>query len=723
MNTISGKEDGILLKKTISGFFAVIFIFAAAFSISVCAAPTDTYTHTDIQGGNTDLQLSRELYTAVKTISAGGLQLDNALSGITDICTASDGSVLLLCGEESRIVWLEANGALRSELTVISSDGTPIDYSGSQGIYCDKNGILYLCDTVNARVLLLDSNGTVIRDIRCPDSELIPEDFMFQPVAVARDSQDYTYILSLGCYYGALMFSPEGSFMGFYGSNTVSSSALDTLSYLWDKLTSNDTKRSASLKKLPYSFVDFTFDADGYLVTCTGKTDSSSNGAGQIRKISPNGANILYKRDPRGGSIASTTLNFLESKMVLQEKNTGKYRAQEIVAVEVSEDNYIFALDSTNGTIYLYDSQCNLLGAFAGGLETGEQLGVFNKPVSTTLVSDDLWVADYKNNSVTVFRPTEYGTLLRKAQTLYLRGDYEEAKPLWEMVLSKDRGNQLAYRGLAMVSYNDGNYSQAKEYARSALDYSVYDLAWKAILSDFFAKNFVWMLLALTLVVGVSVWAALSLKKKKRALIENEEVKLMLTVPFHPFRNYEDLKYRKHGSVKLAILLMLLLYLSFVLKSTVSGFLYTDVAINKYNAIYTLAQTIGLLLLWSVANWLVCSMFSGKGTFREVYISTTYALVPLIIYTFLYTLFSNFLPLSASGFLNGLGTAVWIFTFFLICIAMITVHEYDFFKFLLTGIVVVFFMILAVFVLFMCAILIKQFISFVVSVYEEIAYR
>ena len=58
---------------------------------------------------------------------------------------------------------------------------------------------------------------------------------------------------------------------------------------------------------------------------------------------------------------------------------------------------------------------------------------------------------------------------------------------------------------------------------------------------------------------------------------------------------------------------------------------------------------------------------------------------------------SNFLPLSAVGFLNGLGTAVWIFTFFLIAVAMITVQEYDFFKFLLTGIAIAFFMILAVF--------------------------
>ena len=297
MNANSGKEDGILLRKTISGVFAALLIFVTVFSIPIYAAPTDTYTHTDMQGGTTDLQLSRELYTAVRTVTAGDLMIDKPLSGITDICSASDGSVLLLCGEESRIVWIEADGILRRELTVTSSNGTPIDYSGAQGIYCDINGMLYICDTVNARVLVINTEGTVIKEIKSPDSDLIPDDFMFQPVAIAHDSQNYTYILSLGCYYGALMFSPDGSFMGFYGSNTVAGSALDTLSYLWNKLTSNDTKRSSSLKKLPYSFVDFAFDADGFMVTSTGKTDSASNGKGQIRKISPNGTNILFKRD------------------------------------------------------------------------------------------------------------------------------------------------------------------------------------------------------------------------------------------------------------------------------------------------------------------------------------------------------------------------------------------------------------------------------------------
>ena len=103
--------------------------------------------------------------------------------------------------------------------------------------------------------------------------------------------------------------------------------------------------------------------------------------------------------------------------------------------------------------------------------------------------------------------------------------------------------------------------------------------------------------------------------------------------------------------------------------------------------------------------------------------ATIYAFMPMIIFTFIRVIVSHVLPLSAMGLVNGLQTAIWIFTFFLICIAMMTVHEYDFFKFALTGIVIVFFMILIVFVLLLIGVFLQQFWEFLYGIYEEAVYR
>ena len=295
--------------------------------------------------------------------------------------------------------------------------------------------------------------------------------------------------------------------------------------------------------------------------------------------------------------------------------------------------------------------------------------------------------------------------------------------PLWEIVLSMDRNSQLAYRGLAMAYYNKGEYQKALEAAKTAVDYTVYDLAWNAILSRKLGNNFEIVVLVVALVAGFIVAAVVYLKKKNLYFKLNPKLKLVLEAPFHPFRSFDDLKYKNMGSLKIAIILTVLFYISGVLKATKSGFLYTNVRIGDYNSLYTLGSTVGLILLWSVCNFLVCSMFEGKGTLREVYIASTYTLAPYILFTFIRTLLSNFLPMSALGVLNGFETALVLYTFFMLCIAMITVHEFDFFKFILTGIVIVFSMILMVFIIFMCAILLKQFGSFLYSLYEETAYR
>ena len=69
----------------------------------------------------------------------------------------------------------------------------------------------------------------------------------------------------------------------------------------------------------------------------------------------------------------------------------------------------------------------------------------------------------------------------------------------------------------------------------------------------------------------------------------------------------------------------------------------------------------------------------------------------------------------ASAEMSLEGGIVFGVVIFLIIVAEIEIHEYDFFKVLLTGIAIIFFMILVVFIALMFVILLKQFYSFIVS--------
>lgn len=709
-----------MLKKSVCVLILIVLIVSMA--VPVAAAPTDSYTRVDVPGGVSEVRPAREMYKANQKITAHSLGIQNALEDISDVCSCVDGSILILCGDDSRIVKINSDYTYNCEISLRDEANNIIDFSGAQGIFSDENNDIFIADTKNARIIVADSSGLIKEILNTPESKLIPDDFKYNPVSVARDSKGYTYILSSGCYYGALQYSPDNEFMGFYGANTVKSSALDTLSYLWDRLTSNEVKQAASVKELPYSFVDFCLDSDGYLITCTGSTDTETIGQGQIRMISPNGTNILYKRNLRGGSSTSDSVNFLEEKSIVKKEGSSGAVPQNIVSITVNDDNYIFALDRTNGTIYVYDIECNLLSAFGGGLGEGEQLGTFKTPIALALSGSSILVADSDDMSITVFEQTEYASLFYQAQTCYLKGDYVEAKSLWENVLENDRNNQLAYRGLAMVYYMEGDYEKSLEFARIASDYTVYDLAYQAVLSKFLANNFIWIILAVLVIISAIIIVLIKLKKQKKVLITNNKIKLLLSVPLHPFSSFDDLKYKKLGSLKIAVSLTVLYYLAQFLRDTASGFLYTDTVMKNYNSLYTLGGTVGLIVLWSVSNWLVCTLFSGKGTFKEVYVSTIYSILPYVCFMFISVALTHLLPLSASGIISGLETAVLIYTLFLLCVAMMKIHEYDFFKFLLTSIVTILFMILVVFVIFMCVILLQQVGQFISSVYTEIRY-
>ncbi len=691
-------------------FTVMLLVSILLSSVSVSAV---SFTHRDNVDGSSSTVLSGETYMAKTTVSAVDYNLEESFSDMSDMCVFGD-KIYVLCAKKSFIAVINKDYTFDRVIEPVDGDGYKVKFKGAQGIYVEDDSI-YVCDTNHEKIIILDTKGLLKEEIKCPKSSLIPKDFVYQPMRIVKDNDGYMYVLSLGCFYGLMTFSPENEFMGFYGANQVKSTVLDTFSYMFELLTSNDTKKSASEKKLPYSFVDVSLDSDGFITACTGKTEDWNNSSGQIRKLSPTGVNILKKKNLDGSTSSADSYNFLENTVVTK---FGSARMQSFVSIEC-DGNFIYALDRTYGVIYIYDTDCNLVGTFGGGIGKGIRLGQFKDPVSVVVNGDDVLVADAKNENITVFSKTNYGKLLLNAQNLQLSGKYEEALPKWEEVLSYDSGCQIAYRGLALDYYNNKDYSKTMQYAKQGKDYSTYDLAYQVVLKKAVADNFVWIVIISVLIIGFVVFAVIKLKSKH---IKNDKLSTLFSFAIHPFNSVSDIKYKKKGSLLYSSVIVCLFFLAKALEATASGFLFTKQDIENYNLFYTIIQTFGLVALWTVSNWLVCTLFSGKGTVKEVYICTSYALMPIVIFTFVKILFSYFLPLSSLGLVNGFYIAVLLYSLFLICVSIVTVHEYSFGKFILTSIVTVLGMILIVFVIFIMIILLQQFWNLLYSVLMEIFY-
>lgn len=693
-------------------------VLMSSFTV-LAASPVEAYVNQTDVDGSTETVYSRDVYEASRQINASSLGVEKP-EGITDIYYEEGGEIYLLNGKSSQILVLDQDYKFVKELKICEEDGSSCDFTGAEGIYINKKKEIFIADTINGRVLIANSEGVVTQCLESPQSDVIPEDFYFQPKRVMEDKEGYFYVLSSGCYYGALLYSSEYEFLGFYGANEVESTILDTLSYLWELLTSNDEKKSQQTQELPYTVIDLAMDQDGYVYTCTGLSDYNQLGKGQIRKISPGGSNILYHRDFDGTASSSSNYNFLEAELV---KRLGYVRGQNLVALDVSAQGNIYALDATYGKIYMYDQDCNLLTVFGSGTGVGAQLGTFQTPVALAVVGDDVLAVDSKTASLTVFELTDFGKTLIQAQEMYFDSNYVEAMPYWEEILSQDGNNRLAYRGLAKAYYVQDDMDNALKYAKKGMDYATYDDAHQEKITDFVQSNFLWIFLLLILIIVAFVVLLLRIRKRETPLIRNEKVRCFFSTLLHPFQAFHDVKYKKFGSMKIAVGVTMLLLLSAILKNTCCGFLFRRNDAESYSALFTVAQTAGLLVLWSVANWAICTIMEGKGRLKEVYIVSSYAVLPLALYNFIYLALSHVVAVESVDAIVGFKTFVLIYAFCILSVGIMAIHEYNFPKFLWTSVVAVLIMALVVFIGFVIVILLQQLGNFLLSLFMEVVYR
>ncbi len=704
------------MKRIIAVLISLVLLFG---SMTVSAAdadmeklPYDTYSYWQ-DDGDRYLAGSRAMYE-VKGAFSGEDMGTTALTEPTDIVTGPDGRVYILDSVNSRIVVTDGNLSL---VTVIESFGDRT-FKGAKGLTVFENGDIYVADTENMRVLVGGIDGSLKKELTCPEDEIIPDDFMFNPVQITVDKNGYLYVLSDGSFYGALVYAPDGTTEGFFGANRVNASVGDLLDTLWNRWFMTDEQRASQIQKIPYQFSDLVADKSGLLYTTTGSLSSWGTQRGQIRCLGPAGTNVMKNRVGRD-AVDSDSFNFADQGVA--SLAVGQ-RVQNFVSID-EENGYIYALDQTYGKVFVYSQNCELLTVIGGGVKLGTQKGTFETAVALAVYEDTIYVLDSVKGNVTVFTMNEYGALVKEAAKLTGTGKYTEASPLWQQVISLDRNNQLAYRGLARDALACGKYNAAMKYAKMGIDRGIYDQAFEYVRNSFLEKYL--SLIIVLLVLAAAGIAVLVIFKKRGKIpsINAPKLSLALSASIHPFDNFRAVRYKGQGSLIIATVLLILFYISGVLADFYSGFAHSDFNADNYNSLLTLIGTVGVVVLWVICNWAVSVLAEGKGKMKEVYIVACYSLVPQIVSSILCLILSNVLLIKEATAITVVSTICLILTGLLLCIGTMIIHEFDFFKFLLTTVITVVAMAIVIFLCFMIIILLQQFFAFIRTVFIEVTYR
>ena len=696
------------MKRFLKSVFAmclVILLIAASSLIASAEVPYDSYTYWSDVGEENKAVYNRPMYSAEVSIDALSLGISE-FSKITDITFDSNGNLYIL-DNNSRIVVLDNNYNFSHEIGLINGEES---YNEANSIYIAKDNTIYICDTEGHRILHINSTGELINIITLPKALLIPDDFDFRPINMVIDDYGYTYILSDGSYYGALLYDANMQFLGFYGANTVTASISGVLSNIKNRVFPNNTKIEKSSKRLPFCFVDLAINKQGFIYTSTGYTDSARKG--QVRKLGPGlGNNILGSDD----------ISFVDNR-VNTSYNDGAVSKQDIFDIEIDDNGFVYGLESAFGKVFIYDPDCRTISVFGGGMGFGSQVGTF-VTASALAIKDngnDVLVADGGTNKITLFKVTDFGTKVKKLINLTLKGEYSEAKEGWEDILALDNNFQPAYGALARAYINEGDYDTALELAKKGYDRETYAIAFEYKRSEIISDNFALIFITIALVVVLLIVFLAVSSRKKITFIRNKEVSLMFSVLAHPSNVFTDIKEKKQGSLLLCVISVIVFYIVSILQTLKGGFLFTIYDPASFNSIWLFVKTAGLVVLWVVANWMVCTLLGGKGRFKEIAIVTCYSLLPLIIEGIINIVLTNVLLPNEASFLNILSAIAIIYFVMLMIIGLMKIHDFSMGRLLGTSVLSIAGVAAIIFLAIAIVILIQQFGGFIATVITEI---
>ena len=201
-----------------------------------------------------------------------------------------------------------------------------------------------------------------------------------------------------------------------------------------------------------------------------------------------------------------------------------------------------------------------------------------------------------------------------------------------------------------------------------------------------------------------------------------EEVAYGFHVALHPFDGFWDLKHERRGSVRGALFWLILVILAFTYQAVGQGYIFNSTA--TMTSVFTQITAIVVpLLLWSAANWCLTTLFDGEGSFKDIFIATCYATVPMTPLVIFATILTNFVCKSEMTFVNLIIGIAWVWFGLLLFFGMMITHDYSLGKNILISISTILGMAVIMFIAILFSGLLIKMVSFVVNIVTEISFR
>ena len=717
---------------------AFVLLFGVVYSSAYVAYDTYTYSISGKQ------MLSPTAYSTNTSITStdmglkdkfGGLQLNDA----EDVVTDELGNVYIADAGNNRIVVLNKYYKVTNVIDTYYDDaGREVKFNHPEGVFvtdpnktADGSSYIYVCDTKNQAIVVYDREFNYVKTFTAPSSPLLdPADFI--PNAVAVDIYGRIFVVAEQTYEGIIVLSNTGDFTGYIGAQKVSYSIIDII---WRKFQTKE-QLAQQTKNLSDPYNNITVDDDGFVYATSDKVSeteqykaikSKASDYSPVKKLNSTGHEIMKRNgffDP-GGEVD-----------VFYAKDVSK-----ISDVALGPEGMWTILDYKRSKLFTYDQQGNLLFAFGDGGEYGqggELLGNGENVQAITYQTIDdtsyLLVLDETNDTsnrfkLVVYSPTEYCETIISALRNQNEHDYDSSIRYWQDVLTKNNNFDLAYIGIGKALFSQGKYQEAYKVLQNAYETTYASKAFAEFRKDLIGN---WIILivivAIALIVGIVKFLGYAKRKNKETTLKVgrktywEELLFVFHLSFHPFDGFWDLKHEKRGSVRAASTILGITILALFYNSIGKGYLFNPE--DKYSTIFVSIISVAIpIILWSVANWCLTTLFDGEGSFKDIYIATCYSLAPLPLFLIVSTVLTNVMTTTEGSMVKLLVTIGVIWMAMLLFFGTLVTHDYSLGKNVITILGTVLAMIVIMFVIILFSSLVMKMVTFVIAIVKEIGNR
>lgn len=705
------------LIRIVSLVFAAIMLFAVPAS---AAKPYQTYTYS-IDGFALN---SPDAYTPIMTVDSNYMGLKKAFDDPRDLFVDKDMNVYLVDAKNNKVHVLDRYYKLKfsiGEKTFINDQGVKDELTAPSGVFVTDDTI-YVCDTDANRIVTFDLEGNFIKIIPQPESSLFSEGAVYKPVAMAVDQYGRLYVVSSTTYQGIIVMTDEGEFTGFIGAQKVFANALDII---WRRFQTKE-QRDLTASYVPTEFNNITINEEGFIYVTTSSIDankqqsaikSKSGDYAPVKMLNAAGAEIMRRNGffAPGGEVQVSNLSTSEIR-----------GASKIIDVAIGPEKTWSIIDEKRQKIFTYDFDGNLLFAFG---DKGQQLGNLSSIEAVVYQGDTMLVLDKTADNFTVFKRTEYGDTLIRALEHQNNRQYELAVDDWTEILKRNSNFDTAYIGIGQSLYRSAEYKEALDYFKSAYDVVNYSDSYKELRKEWITKYILLIpIVIIVLIVAVVLFfryagkinLKVATKGGKRTF--KEELLYGFHLMFHPFDGFWDLKHEKRGSLRAAIVYLIVVIVTFFYQAIGVGYVMNPR--GAYTTIF--AQAISVLVplfLWVIANWCLTTLFDGEGSFKDIFIATCYSLIPLPLLIIPTTIASNFIVNNEKTILNLLVNLGFIWTGMLIFFGMMVTHDYSMTKNLVISLCTIVGMVVIMFIGILFSTLLGKIVSFITNIITEITYR